>query len=429
MDALDVSEWMNEEDDDDESDYVIENIEITKPSSLLKKSLSEASLCSDRDNASSSVAADVPSLALDSLDETDSIVLVSIDDDDNIVFEQRNNLVTPEQSQQLRHRRKPNIIGSIYNRQLTKWRIASKRRERKTWWLISANHRLKILWDICTVLLSFASLYATHQAIRDRRYEPNMFHSFCNTWFFLDMLLNFFTEHRSSDGSVISDGRAVWARYLTSWFVVDTLSLVPWERIFVKPIIEMQNRRGFFKKLFFRSRSVVRVSRKLRGNHFRLFGRIANQTKHVGVGSRGLLRLIIKYAPKYVLFFRNMRGVLAVRMLRQIHWIRKLFKNIYVTSSTSRPVKSLRRVSSLVNRENIASFLTPPRRLRQIRRRSIRSTSAPSNSSSYDEYDHLGDIHEDECDYYDDDSDSNVKDVHTVARGNIVMTPSPTKLD
>jgi len=339
MDALDLSEWMMNDDEDDESDYYIENIEITQPPSTLRGSISGTSLCSDVSSTSKDNASLVPSLAQDSL-ESDSIIIRNADD---------------------------GVRQRHITENASRWRFALKK-ERKTTWLIPANHRLKILWDVYTVLLSFASLYATHQAIRDRRYEQNLFHMLCNAWFFVDMILNFFTEHKSSDGSVIRDGKAVWARYLTSWFIIDALSLVPWEHVFVKPIIEMQNRRGFFKKLFFRSRGVIRVSRKLRGNHFRLFGRVANQTKHVGVSSNKLLRLIIRYAPKYVLFFKNMRGVLAVRLLRQVHWIRKLFKNLYVTSSTSRPVRSLQNSLKLVNRQKIVSFLSPERKKSFLRR-------------------------------------------------------------
>eukprot|EP00541_Cyclophora_tenuis_P012158 CAMPEP_0116550840 /NCGR_PEP_ID=MMETSP0397-20121206/5642_1 /TAXON_ID=216820 /ORGANISM="Cyclophora tenuis, Strain ECT3854" /LENGTH=202 /DNA_ID=CAMNT_0004075699 /DNA_START=599 /DNA_END=1210 /DNA_ORIENTATION=- len=140
------------------------------------------------------------------------------------------------------------------------------------------------------------------------------------------MLLNFVTEHKASDGVVLRDGKSVWARYLTTWFAVDLLSLLPWESLYVKPIVEMQKRRGFFKKTFFRTRAVIRVTRVLRGRHFRLFGKVARQTKHAGVGARRLLRLIIRYVPKYLLFFRHMKGALAVRTLRQVHWVHKLIK-------------------------------------------------------------------------------------------------------
>jgi len=204
--------------------------------------------------------------------------------------------------------------------------------------VLRADHPLKIVWDVLTVLLTFASALRTHQSIRDRTYDQSPFVVFTECWFLLDVLLNFVTEHKTSSGQIIRDGKAVWARYLTTWFVVDALSLVPWERIYVKPVVEMQKRRNIFKKTFFRSKAVVRVSRVIRGRHIKLFGKVAGQTKHAGVGGKRLLRLIIKYVPKYLLFYRKMRAVLVVRMLRQVHFVRKIMKNFWVTVKEKRAI-------------------------------------------------------------------------------------------
>ena len=195
--------------------------------------------------------------------------------------------------------------------------------------LIPAEHPWKVVWDVLTVILSLANAYVTHTRIRDRKFgSRSPFAAFCDVWFVLDILLNFVTERKISDGVVLRDFQSVWARYLTSWFAIDALSLVPWERFYVKPIIDKQRSRGFFQKYFFRSKAVVRVTTHLRGRHFRWFGNVAKHTKpHLGVGSHRLLRLIIKYAPKYVLFLRNMKGAVAVRVLRQVHWFRRFFKN------------------------------------------------------------------------------------------------------
>lgn len=194
--------------------------------------------------------------------------------------------------------------------------------------VIPIEHPFKIIWDVSTVVLSIAHSYLTHMAIRDRRFEASPFISFCQAWFLVDILLNFFTERKTNTGEIICDHRRIVARYLTSWFAVDILSLIPWEVLYVKPLIDVQNRRGFFQKSFFRSKAVVRVTRHLRGKHFRWFGTVAKHTKHHGIGAQRLLRLIIKYVPKYVMFLRNMKGVVAMRILRFVHWSRRSFKNI-----------------------------------------------------------------------------------------------------
>jgi len=193
-------------------------------------------------------------------------------------------------------------------------------------WLIPAEHPFKILWDILTVIISFANVYATHMAIRDRQFGHNTFIRFCECWFVMDILLNFVTVYKTN-GLVLTTVQGVCARYLTSWFVVDVLSLIPGEALYLKPIVERQNRRHWLKKSFFRTKAVIRVTRVLRGRHFRLFGKVSRTTRHAGVGAARLLRMIIKYAPKYVLFLRNMKGVIAIRVLRQVHWLRKVWMN------------------------------------------------------------------------------------------------------
>merc|ERR1712232_1546085 len=62
----------------------------------------------------------------------------------------------------------------------------------------------------------------------------------------------------------------------------------------------------------------------------RLFGSVAKRTKPMmGVGASKLLRVIIKYLPKYILFFRNMKAVMIMRILRQLHWFGKVWKNFF----------------------------------------------------------------------------------------------------
>ena len=194
--------------------------------------------------------------------------------------------------------------------------------------VIPIEHPFKIVWDVLTVILSIAHSYLTHMAIRDRQFEASPIISFCQAWFLMDIMLNFFTERKTSTGEIIHDHRRIVARYLTSWFAVDILSLIPWEALYVKPLIDIQNRRGFFKKSFFRSKAVVRVTTHLRGKHFRWFGAVAKQTKHHGIGAQRLLRLIIKYVPKYLMFLKNMKAAVAVRMLRFVHWSRRSIKNL-----------------------------------------------------------------------------------------------------
>jgi len=201
----------------------------------------------------------------------------------------------------------------------------------KSRWVIPVDSTFKVIWDVLTVILSIANSHAMHVSIRERKFGFNTFMLFCNIWFTLDILLNFVTERKTPNGEILRDYRSIFARYLTSWFAVDLLALVPWETVYVKPIIDLQNKRGLLEKYFFRSKAVVRVTRHLRGKHFRWFGTVARHTKQHGVGASRLLRLIIKYIPKYFMFLKNMKGGIVVRILRQFQWFRRFYHNVVNT--------------------------------------------------------------------------------------------------
>jgi hypothetical protein len=250
-----------------------------------------------------------------------------------------------------------------------------------TSWLIPADHPLKLAWDVTTVCISLFSAYFTHTSIQERDYDRSGFLiRFCEIWFLVDIFLNFVTQYRytppptigsvgvsttnmDTSGNQKSDATAtnnnnpsqqpqqscivlaspqkVWARYLTTWFLIDVISFIPWEKIWVKPIVEMQKRRNIVQKVGRRSKVVLKIGRMLRGRHIRWFQHATRWTKRVvGYDGRRLLVLIIKYIPKYFTFVKNMRAVLAIRLLRQIHWLRKVMSHLYNRDTKEKEKKS-----------------------------------------------------------------------------------------
>merc|ERR1711933_67001 len=101
------------------------------------------------------------------------------------------------------------------------------------------------------------------------------------------------------------------------WFVIDILSLFPAENLYVKPVVEMQKSRGFFKRNFFRTKAAVKVTKILKGWHLRVFG------------IPKLLKRIIKYVPKYIVFLRNMKVIVALRILRQFRMTGNVWHILY----------------------------------------------------------------------------------------------------
>jgi len=271
-------------------------------------------------------------------------------------------------------------------------RLARVKEPPPSWWIvIPADHPYKIAWDVLTMLWALLGAYRTHVRIRDRVFDQSPLIILTEVWFTIDVLLNFVTEHKTSKGQVIRDGKAVWARYLTTWFLIDILSLIPWERIYLRPLIEKIKKRNFFQKTFFRSKAVVRVSRVLRGRHIKLFGRVSKQT---GTPLRKLVRLVIKYLPKYLVFLRNMKGALAVRALRFIHWLHNMYKKIWVKARNAR--------RNLASRRSKGHPLFSPIRP---------SENNDSDSDSNDDEDSEDDMDdEDEDEELDEDNESLVED-------------------
>jgi len=213
-----------------------------------------------------------------------------------------------------------------------------QRQRPRSRYVIPAEHPFKLIWDILTVVVAIAHMRKTHEDIRDRQFAfgASKFKVFCDAWFLVDILLNFVTERQTAEGEYLRDYRSICAHYLTSWFPIDILSLFPWETLYVQPLIELQNKRGPIKKLFHRSRAVVKVViNRLRARHFRWFGNVAKHTKQHGVGYTRLFRLLIKYLPKYTLFYRNMKGIMAMRVLRQVRWFGRFFLRIEKSDSST----------------------------------------------------------------------------------------------
>ena len=127
-------------------------------------------------------------------------------------------------------------------------RLAREKKPRRSWWIvIPADHPYKIAWDALTMLWALLGAYRTHTRIRDRVFDQSPLILLTEIWFTLDIFLNFVTEHKTRKGELIGDGKAVWARYLTTWFLIDVLSLIPWERIYVRPVVEKIKRRNIFQ--------------------------------------------------------------------------------------------------------------------------------------------------------------------------------------
>lgn len=196
-----------------------------------------------------------------------------------------------------------------------------------TRWLVPMNHPMKVLWDVFTVCLSVYNVYCTHAAIRDRRFESRP--AWIELWFILDIALNFISQRTTHDGTLLVHWQSVWARYLTSWFVIDVLALFPGELIYLQPVIDMNRKQKWWSKIFRRTKIGVKVTtRILQSGHvswlYRCF--VKAQARPV----RTIVKIVkwcIKYIPKYILFVRGMKGWILVRALRDWGHVRVAWRH------------------------------------------------------------------------------------------------------
>jgi hypothetical protein len=209
----------------------------------------------------------------------------------------------------------------------------SRRRKRFCVRLIPATHAFKLTWDIITFALSLWNAYLTHVAIRDRSFDYNRTRFVTEVWFAIDILLNFITERRVH-GTTLTTFQSVSAYYLTTWFVIDVLSLLPGELLFVSPVIQRLQKRKRITVYWNRIKLIGRWTRKLiRDPHVRHASVLYTRRKGVRAASK-MVRLLTFYIPKYFMFIRNMKAVIGFRILRQVRLVRHMFVRRDVTTTT-----------------------------------------------------------------------------------------------
>ena len=236
-----------------------------------------------------------------------------------------------QHQQRIRHRRKRRLAE--YEAAILRRNHTGRHTTVRSRYVVPADHPMKLLWDFGTVIVSCIHAYKTHTSIRDRTFDipyTNTIQIFLELWFVVDILLNFITEHRLGTVTLRTIS-AISARYLTTWFVIDVLSLIPGEWLFVRPVIQRLKARGRIQKWLSRTKAITRVTTKL-AHRWTILRQVSSAyRRQMGIGGVArLVRTCIRYIPKYILFLRNMKAVVAVRILRQWHWMRKVYYNIHV---------------------------------------------------------------------------------------------------
>lgn len=209
---------------------------------------------------------------------------------------------------------------------------------------ISANHPLKIAWDVLTILLSLTvGVYTTHASMRDQCF-PHLLNNNCiglnkgaalplffgyfhgstvvtlyDLWRVADIVLNFLTENGSSMPDNPQMRHRVKLTYLRTWFLIDVITLLSWEVLYVQPVFN-RNRK---KNVFLKAIGITRLYPLLRATkRWPLTLRVIRRAISM-VGHRSS-RKVLRYAPKYINFALTgkMKIVIVLRILRHVRlWL------------------------------------------------------------------------------------------------------------
>ena len=193
-----------------------------------------------------------------------------------------------------------------------------------------------ILWDICTILLSLtAGVYTTHMGMRDKcfphllnntceskaalqiffGYIPgNLIVTFIDLWCVADIIFSVLMQSKYKAGSKIR------YNYLKTWFLVDVVSMLSWEVIFVQPVLSQK------KRLIQRVIDICRMIPLIKKRWPHLI-KICHVVKAVRCRPSRLCRFV-KFAPKYIIFMLKMKIVILLRVMRHIRLQRRLIMNI-----------------------------------------------------------------------------------------------------
>lgn len=237
------------------------------------------------------------------------------------------------------------------------------------------RHRqsLRMVWDFGLFLLSLYNLYSmNHSILRQDFQSPSGVYSMTTNFLFLmDILLNVAThttpkhqqqqlvclqsddvriaeslfdlegisEHERSDGWSLREDETrkkprqkVQLAFAWSLFclllncLIDVMAIVPIEHWYIRPLVELERRRGFWRKVLRRTKVVGRVTvRILRSSRWipRVFRVIVQATSRPVWASWRGIRWSIRCLPKYMWFVRHAagKGVLLVRFLRLARYL------------------------------------------------------------------------------------------------------------
>eukprot|EP00347_Sterkiella_histriomuscorum_P023005 403336321 len=166
-------------------------------------------------------------------------------------------------------------------------------------WIIYPENLYKQRWDLFIALLLTATCCLTPYNLafqsedEDETLKWTIIESVIDFFFFFDTIFNFFTSYYDDEYSLIDDRKVIVKGYLSGWFTLDLLSIIPFDQLFQTGSINRLARIARIGKLYklVRMTKIARILKivKERKKLVKYF----NEIIKIGLGFERLLFLMI----------------------------------------------------------------------------------------------------------------------------------------
>ena len=143
---------------------------------------------------------------------------------------------------------------------------------------------------------------------------------FIHAIYFFDILRKIVSSSDDTVSDATKSKRRRVLTYMLTWFIIDAISMVPWEGIIVQPIFNNERKRHIVFKVIGFLRACPAI--KKRWQYIVKARRLARS-----LGYRHHMRHV-RHIHKYIIFFTRMKMILLVRCLQHARWTKRLLSSI-----------------------------------------------------------------------------------------------------
>lgn len=100
--------------------------------------------------------------------------------------------------------------------------------EKEVAWIIMPDKIYKIIWDlIIGVIILYSSIVTPYEIAFSDKTKDTWWDTMLDVFLWMDIVITFFSAYTDSEENVIKSHKKICINYLTSWFILDLISVLP----------------------------------------------------------------------------------------------------------------------------------------------------------------------------------------------------------